>query len=87
MGDKIKKNGLGVWRREQVYTAFWWENQRERGHLEDLGVDGRIILKPTFKKSDAAWTRFVWQSIGAGGGSLQCGNEPLVAIKFALFLG
>jgi len=56
VSDKIKKNGLGVWRREQVHTAFWWGNQRERGHLEDLGVDGRIILKPIFKKSDAAWT-------------------------------
>jgi hypothetical protein len=58
LGDKIKKNGLGVWGRGQVlvHTALWWGNQRERGDLEDLGVDGRIILKPIFKKSVAAWT-------------------------------
>jgi len=35
-----------------VYTGFWWENLRERDDLEDLGVDGRIILKWVFKKWD-----------------------------------
>jgi hypothetical protein len=28
----------------RVYTGFWWGKLRERGHLEDSGVDGRIIL-------------------------------------------
>ena len=34
--------GMG---REEAYTGFWWGNLRERGHLEDPGVDGWIILR------------------------------------------
>jgi hypothetical protein len=29
---------------------IWWENLRERDHLKDLGVDGKVILKGVFKK-------------------------------------
>jgi hypothetical protein len=28
-----------------VHTEFWWGNLRVRDSLEDLGVDGRIMLK------------------------------------------
>jgi hypothetical protein len=31
-------------------TAFWWENPREGDHLEDPGVDERIILKWIFER-------------------------------------
>jgi len=41
-----------VWGRGEVYTGFWWGNLRERDHLEDLGVDGRIILRRIFRKWD-----------------------------------
>ena len=27
-----------------VYTGFWWENVRERNHLEYAGIDGKKIL-------------------------------------------
>jgi hypothetical protein len=35
---------------EDSYTGFWRGNMRKIYHLEDLGVDGRIILKLIFKK-------------------------------------
>ena len=38
--------------RGEVHTGFWWENLREGGHLEDPGVDGKIILKWVFEKYD-----------------------------------
>ena len=30
--------------REEVHTGFRWGKVRERDHLQDLGVDGNIIL-------------------------------------------
>ena len=41
-----------VWGKGEVRTGFWWGDMRERDHLEDPGVDGRIILKLIFKKWD-----------------------------------
>jgi len=39
-----------VWERGEVHSELWWEIMREREHLEDLGVDKRIILKQMLKK-------------------------------------
>jgi hypothetical protein len=33
-----------------VYAGFWWENLRKTDHLEDPGVDGRIIRRWIFRK-------------------------------------
>jgi hypothetical protein len=30
--------------RGKVHTGIWWGNLMERDHLEEQGVDGRIIL-------------------------------------------
>jgi hypothetical protein len=32
-------------RKEEFYTGFWWGNLRERNHLENPGVDGKIMLR------------------------------------------
>jgi len=31
--------------REETYTGFWCGNLRERNHLEDPAIDGRVILR------------------------------------------
>jgi hypothetical protein len=55
----------------EEYTEFWCENLRERDHLDDKGVDVRIILRCIFRKWDMwAWTGSSWLKIGTGGGHL-----------------
>ena len=50
-----------------MHTGFWWGGLSVRGHLEDLGVDERIILKWILKKWDGeAWTVLIWLGIGTG---------------------
>jgi len=55
----------------EVHTGFWWGNLRERGHLEEPGVDGRIILRFIFRKWDVGvWAGSIRLRIGAVGGHL-----------------
>jgi hypothetical protein len=41
---------------ERGFTGFWWGNLMERGHLEDPGVDGMIILRWILRMWDGTWT-------------------------------
>jgi hypothetical protein len=59
-------------RAREMYTEFWWGNLRERDHLEEPNVDGRIILRWIFRKWDGggAWIGSSWLRIRTGGGHL-----------------
>ena len=53
-----------------VCTGFWWGNLRERGPLEDVGIERNTILKWIFKKwfggvvcIDLAQDRDTWQAV------------------------
>ena len=48
-----------------------WGKLRERDHLENPGVEGRVIFRWIFRKWDVGlWTGSSWLRIGTGGGHL-----------------
>jgi hypothetical protein len=60
-----------VWERQEVHIGVWWGDLRERVHLEDLRVDGRIILKCIQEVGWDGGTGLIWLRIGTGGGRLR----------------
>jgi hypothetical protein len=49
-----------------VYTGFWWGNLKKTDHIENSGVDGKIIFRWIFTEW-GAWIGSVWLMIGKGG--------------------
>jgi hypothetical protein len=39
----------------EAYTGFWWGNLRQRDHLGDPGIDGKIILRWINRKWDVGY--------------------------------
>jgi len=65
MGGEGHVAYMGV--RRGVY-GFWWGNLRERDHLEDTRVDGRILLRWILGKwFGRAWTGLMWLRTGRDG--------------------
>jgi hypothetical protein len=59
-----------TYERQEVRTGFWWDDLRERHHLQDQGVDERILLNWIVKKGwggmdwiDLAEDRDRWRAV------------------------
>jgi hypothetical protein len=67
MGGACSMNG----RNGKFIQNFYWKNLKGRDNLEDVSVDGRIILKWILEKKCAnVWIRCIWMRIGTSGGLL-----------------
>jgi len=51
INEKVKLEMKCEWSRiaREVFTGFWLGNPKERGHLEDLDVGGRMTLRWTVR--------------------------------------
>jgi hypothetical protein len=56
----------------EAHRGLRWGHPMEWDHMEEPGVDGRIILKWIFRKCEVAvCTGLIWLRIGTVGGHLQ----------------
>jgi hypothetical protein len=52
---------------EELHPGFWWEKPTEGEHLEDLGIDRRIIMRWILKNwVGEARTGLIWLRLGRG---------------------
>jgi hypothetical protein len=65
-----------------VHKVFWWGDLKKRDHLEDLGIEGTIILQWVFEKWDReTWTGLICHRLRSGEGACQCGTKTSGFIK------
>jgi hypothetical protein len=58
-----------AWERGEMCTGFWWGSPKERDHLEERGIDGRMGLEWILGRLvGGVWSGFVWFRVGTGGG-------------------
>jgi len=75
-GDQTKKNAVSgacstYGGQERCIQGFGGGDLMEKDHLEDLAVDGRIILKVIFNNWDVeVWTGWSWLRLGTYSGLL-----------------
>jgi len=57
-----------VWGRNEMNAWFQWVNLKKRDSLQDLGVDGSIILKFVMNTCcRRVWTGFIWLRVQKSG--------------------
>jgi hypothetical protein len=60
-----------AWERTGKFTRFWWKSPKERYHLEDQGVDGRMGSEWILGRlAGGVYDGFSWLRIGDGIGVL-----------------
>jgi hypothetical protein len=60
-----------AWKRREKCTRFWCESLKERDHLEDQGVGGKMGSEWILGRLVwGVWIRFDWLSTGTVGGLL-----------------
>jgi hypothetical protein len=59
-----------AWERPEKCTGFWCEILKERDHLEDRGVDGRMGSECILGNLAGGWSGLKWLRIGTVDGML-----------------
>jgi hypothetical protein len=60
-----------TWDRGEMCTGFWWESPKEKDHLKDQGIDGRMGSKWTLRRvAGGVWCGCTGLRMGIAGGLL-----------------
>jgi hypothetical protein len=70
---------VAEWGRGEAYTGFRRGNLRERDHLEEPGVGGRIILRLNFRKWD--WWDMDWIDLAQDRDRLQAHVNAVMNLR------
>jgi len=69
-----------TFRGEKKCIGFWCGYLTERRHLEELGIESRVIVKSVLRESVGKWTYLAQVA-----GLCECGNDPLGSMKCGKF--
>jgi hypothetical protein len=71
-----------------IHTGVWCCGVKERDHMQDLGISGRVALIWVVRKGDVRlWTGFFLLMIVKVVGCCECGNEHSGSIRCGELIG